>query len=167
MSATARALAVPELVSLVISELDQPELVVASLVSRMWRKEAQLVMYMTPEVYSELEDWRYYVERLGQLCATLEARPELAARARALALFAYIREGAEEDSDAGDKLKGYELMERIMELCGGVTTVVLEGKWVGVRGLVGRGPRRLRKLLGLTSACAGPLRFRFDRLGRG
>lgn len=128
MSATSQALAITELLSLIISELDQPALAAASLVNRTWRKEAQLVMYDQPELYSEPDDWHHYVPRLELLCATLEARPDLAARVRQLGLFAYIKDEAPEEAEKGDKLEGYELIGRLLGLCKEVTHVDLEGE---------------------------------------
>ncbi len=130
MSATSQALAITELVSLIVSELDQPDLAAASLVNSTWRTEAQLVMYSQPELYSEPDDWHHYVPRLGQLGATLHARPDLAAKVRHLGLFAYIKDEAPEEAEKGDRLEGYDEIARLLGLCGGVVRVDLESESV-------------------------------------
>ncbi len=79
--AQAHALSVPELVGLVVSELDPASLLNASLVSHSWRDHSQ------GRIFSSFEPKAEDLHRsLGLLLRTLRSRPDLARRVRCLSL---------------------------------------------------------------------------------
>lgn len=116
---------IPELVYLITAELDQPELVITSLLNSNWRKQSQLVLYSDPVLYSKPDDWKYYLERVNQLTSTLQARGDFSSSIQRLRLFTYT--GEPEDEDEDDPILGLEETASLLSSSPAVRNVAFEG----------------------------------------
>ncbi len=83
LSATFRALAVPELVLEVVSHLDQDDLVQTALTSQAWSAATAVILYREPRLNGKsFWDTEANHERLAQLLETIQSRPDLGARVK-------------------------------------------------------------------------------------
>lgn len=126
--AQAHALRVPELLGLIVSELDAPSLLNASLVSHEWRGHSQ------ERIYSSFEPPADDLHAsLGLLLRTLRARPDLARRVKRLNLAT----PAVEKDDAPCPKNASESRE-LLELCVNATEVTISREWQGDSAIVVR-----------------------------